>query len=83
MKPTDRDALIEALTSAYRERDAFGSILPSPAWFDLSPEDREAAFEAQLESRLLESLVSPDGLSSTARAVSERARSLGQLDADN
>ena len=81
MKPSDRELLIEALNSAFRERDAFGRVLPAPAWFDLSEEDREAAFEVQLEARVVESVVDKKGLSGTGRAVVERARRLGQLDA--
>ena len=83
MRPADRDALIEALSSAYRERDAFGRIQPAPAWWDLSPEDREEAFERQLGSRNLERAHDRDGFSSTARAVlgrSVRLRQLGQGD---
>jgi hypothetical protein len=82
MRPMERDALIEALSSAYRERDAFGRIQPAPAWWDLSPEDREEAFECQLVSRNLERVVDPDGLSSTARAVLQRAERLQQLGED-
>ena len=82
MKPSDRELLIEALNSAYRERDGFGRVMPAPDWFDLSPDEREAAFEAQLAARLLESAVDEKGLSGTGRAVVERASSLGQLTRD-
>jgi len=82
MRPSDRDLLIEALSSAFRERDAFGRVLPAPEWYDLSPDDREAAFEAQLEARLLESAADAKGLSGTARAVMARAGALGQLNRD-
>ena len=83
MRPTERDALIEALSSAYRERDAFGRIQPAPAWWDLTPEDREEAFERQLASRRLERVIDPEGLSSTARAVLERSARLRQLGQDD
>jgi hypothetical protein len=74
-----RDLLIEAMTSAFRERDASGRIVPSPAWRDLAPEDREAAFESQIAARHLERTLDPDGLSTTARAVLWRAWGLAQL----
>jgi len=75
----DRDALIEATASAFRERDASGRIVPSPAWRDLAPEDREAAFDHQIAARHVERALDPDGLSATARAVLLRARRLTQL----
>ncbi len=74
MSAPGRDELIEAAASAFRERDAAGRILPSPAWWDLSPDDREAAFDVQMASRTLERIVDPEGLSSTCRAVLERIR---------
>ncbi len=67
-----RLALIEAAVTAYRARDAAGTIRCSPAWRDLDPTDREIAFDLQLESRLLERALDPDGLSATARAVLAR-----------
>jgi hypothetical protein len=72
MADEPKDVLIEAAVSAFRERNAFGRILPASAWWDLAPEDREALFDRQLESRLLERAIDPDGLTSTARAVLER-----------
>ncbi|MBZ5497400.1 MAG: hypothetical protein LAP85_13445 [Acidobacteriia bacterium] len=66
--------LIEQAASAFRERNAWGRILPSPAWWDLSPEDREAACARQLESRLIERALNPAGLSTTVRAVLERLK---------
>jgi hypothetical protein len=66
--------LIEAAVSAYRERDSRGCILPSPAWRDLAPDDRELLFREQLESRILESALDPAGLSGTVRAVLSRIR---------
>jgi hypothetical protein len=73
------ELLIEAATGAFRERDASGRILPSPAWMDLSEGDRERLFKHQIESRLLESSLDPKGLSSTARAVLGRLPHLGQF----
>jgi hypothetical protein len=73
------DVLMEAAAGAFRERDAWGRILPSPAWCDLGPTEREALFELQMESRAWERLVGPGGLSGTGREVVRRARGLGQI----
>jgi hypothetical protein len=74
MSDSTRDILVESATSAFRVRDPSGRICPAPEWYDLAPADREALFQHQLESRLLERSVDPDGLSSTARAVLSRLR---------
>ncbi len=79
MSETDRDLLIEAAATAFRERDSEGRILFSPAWWDLPPEDREKAFDAQLAARRLERGADPEGLSATARAVLARGPWLGQI----
>jgi len=68
----ERDLLIEALTSAWRERDASGRAVPPPAWWDLPPDDRLLAFDAQAATRELERAVDPSGFSGTVRAVMER-----------
>lgn len=75
---TDRDALIEATLSAYRERDEAGRPRVAPAWADLSPEDRAAAFEASRVARALEAAWDPRGRSATVRAVAERVRGWSQ-----
>ena len=75
----ERESLIEATVSAFRERDAEGRICPSPAWWDLSPEDRDAAFERQLVARQFERAYDSDGLSATARAVLRRIPLLPQI----
>lgn len=72
MDPRDRDALIEAALTAWRPRTPDGRIHPHPVWADLPPDDREATFDATLRARSLESLVDPDGLSTTARTVLRR-----------
>ena len=72
MNEGTRDALLEGATSAWRDRDVEGKVVPSPDWWDLSPADREVLFERQMESRRLERSISADGLSSTTRAVLER-----------
>lgn len=73
------EALVEATLSAHRERDPSGRILPSGAWLDLAPDDREAAFDALVEARRLEAAWDADGLSATARAVLARVIRLDQL----
>ena len=69
MAAGDRSELVEAAVSAFRERNPSGRILAAPAWWDLSPEDRDLVFERQLQSRLLERALDERGLSGTARAV--------------
>ncbi len=81
MSDRDRELLIEAAATAFRERDPSGRILDSPAWADLPGDARAELFEWQREARTLERLASEDGLSSTARLVARRARDLRQLGA--
>ncbi len=69
MTDDSRDLLIEKAASAFRERNASGRILPSSSWLDLVPADREALFELQLESRLLERALNRKGFSTTVQAV--------------
>ncbi len=76
MTDEPKDLLIEEAVSAFRERNAWGRILPSPAWLDLRPADREAIFDRQLTSRIIERALDPNGRSSTVRAVLTR---LGQM----
>lgn len=66
------ELLIESLTSAWRDRDVSGRAVPPPAWWDLSPDARAFAFEAQATTRELERAVDPEGRSGTVRAVMER-----------
>jgi hypothetical protein len=68
------EILIEAAVSAYRERDSRGRILPSPAWYDLAPDDRDRLYTQQLTSRILESTLDSHGRSGTVRAVLARIR---------
>lgn len=80
MSPAEeRDALIEATLTAFRERNASGRVLPSPAWADLSPADREAAFDAQTAARRLEASHDPRGWNATVHAILGRARRLSQM----
>jgi len=75
MTDDPKDILIEEAVSAYRERTSSGRILSSPAWWDLSPEDREKLLNRQIQSRIVERALSPDGMSSTVRSVLNRIRS--------
>lgn len=70
----EEQLLVEKASTAFRERDADGRILPSGAWFDLPPEKREGAFEEIARLRELERALDPEGLSTTARAVLQRLR---------
>jgi hypothetical protein len=79
MSDPDLALLLEAAASAHRLRDAHGSLLPDPAWLDLPPQDRASAFAHQRAARLLESVLDPAGLSTTAHAVLARAATLPQL----
>lgn len=72
--PDERDALIEALAGAFRERSPRGDVRPHPAFFDLDDAGREEAFELSMEVRRLEAALDPEGLSATARAVLARLR---------
>jgi hypothetical protein len=65
----DEAELIERLTSAFRERRHDGAPLFSPAFYDLGPEAREAAFAHTVTARKLEAALDPEGLSSTSHAV--------------
>ena len=67
--PADRERLLEETLNAYRERDAHGRIIPSAAFFDLSEDDREQAFEDALDARRLEALLDANGQSSTVKAI--------------
>ncbi|NWG12556.1 MAG: hypothetical protein HXY20_03375 [Acidobacteria bacterium] len=72
MTDDPKDLLIEETVSAFRERNCWGRVLPSRAWWDLPPEDRDAVFERQLASRVIERALDPEGRSTTVRAVLAR-----------
>ena len=78
-RPDDAEVLLEAATTAHRERDTYGRLKPSPAWADLAPAQRNELFQRQQVARLIERAVDPQRLSSTARAVLDRIALLGQL----
>jgi hypothetical protein len=72
MTDDPKEILIEEAVSAFRERTSSGRILSSPAWWDLSPEDREELLKRQIQSRIMERATSPGGMSSTVRSVLNR-----------
>jgi len=69
MDERETECLIEQSISAWRPRDPDAGILPHPAWADLDPTARERLFDETTRSRLLESALDEEGLSTTARAV--------------
>ncbi|MBI3450392.1 MAG: hypothetical protein HY049_15935 [Acidobacteria bacterium] len=78
-RPMGDDALlIEAAAGAHRARDAWGNVIPSSDWADLTPAAREAAFELQMESRAIEALLDPEGIDTTGRAIMKRIEGVGQ-----
>jgi len=77
MSPGEQDdVLIEATVSVYRTLDADGLSQAPPEWWDLSPESRVRAFEAQVMARALESAMDERGWSGTVRAVMARISAL-------
>ena len=76
---SERERLIEAVVSAERRRAPDGRILPPAAFWDLSADDREAAYREQCLARSLEAAWDPRGLSSTGRIVLARIDRLAQL----
>jgi hypothetical protein len=72
MTPEQREALLEAVGSACRERDLDGNLTALPAWHDLDQASRVEAAERAAELRRMEAALDPEGLSSTARAVLAR-----------
>ena len=73
MTREEREALVAAVTSAWRPRTpGTGTLRGHPAWFDLDQEGRSEAFERTLEVRAQEAALDEEGLSTTARAVLAR-----------
>jgi hypothetical protein len=71
MSAREQAMLIEEAATAWRPRAA-DRTLEHPAWADLDPGARNAAFNEALVMRVLEAAIDPDGYSTTVRAV-ERA----------
>ena len=74
MTPAEREALIEQVVGAHRERDADGRPRAHPAWHDLDDDARREAFEQTLIARRLEAALDPAGNSTTVKAVLARIR---------
>ncbi|MEW5849566.1 MAG: hypothetical protein AB2A00_12180 [Myxococcota bacterium] len=73
MSPAEeRDALISAATTAYRQRDVSGALVVNPAWLDLDEPGRREAYAQTVLVRAVERAVA--GQSSTVRAVLQRIR---------
>jgi hypothetical protein len=70
LDPADRDALIEEVVSAHRERDPRGGgFRSSPAFWDLDEAGRLEAADAAARARVLEAALDPEGRSTTVLAV--------------
>jgi hypothetical protein len=75
MTPAERDALIEAGTTAHRTIDPFTRMVRGhQAFHDLDEDGRRIAYERTLATRVIERALDPKGLSTTARAVLARLR---------
>ena len=70
--PHETETLIEMAAGAFRPRDPDGRVRLHPAWADLEEADRRKAHETAERLRVMEAVMDPDGLSSTARAVLAR-----------
>ena len=75
MTPEEREALVEAVTTAHRTVDPFTRMTQAHhAFWDLDEAGRAEAYERSLSQRAVESALDPEGLSTTARAVLSRIR---------
>lgn len=74
MTPEQRASLIEQVATAWRPRDRDGGAREHPVWHDLEADDRLTSFEIGTQLRMIEALLDPQGLSSTAHAVLRRIR---------
>jgi len=68
---TDREALVEIASSAWRPRGT-DAVRPHPAWADLDAPGRREVYELTRVLRRLEAALDAEGLSTTARAVLDR-----------
>ena len=75
MTPEEREALIEAVTTAHRAIDPFTRMVRGhEAFHDLDDDGRRIAYERALATRTLERALDPHGLSTTVHAVLVRLR---------
>ena len=73
MTPEEREALIEAVTTAHRAKDPFTRMTRAhESWHDLDEEGRRIAYERTVVQRTMEAALDGEGLSTTARAVLAR-----------
>jgi hypothetical protein len=72
VRPAAHDLLIEAASTPFRARDAWGRGLPSPEFMDLPPAGRVELAARQMAARELERALHPLGWSGTVQAVMER-----------
>ncbi len=77
MTARQREALLEAATSPYRERRSGHRTLPAPEWWDLPAAAREELFRRQVAARALERALHPLGWSGTTQAVLARLSGQG------
>lgn len=70
----EQETQVEKATTAWRRRAPDGSIQVSPAWADLSADERRVAFDATVTQRAMEAALHPQGLSTTGLAVLARIR---------
>jgi hypothetical protein len=75
MTPDERDALIEAVTTAHRTIDPFTRMVRGhEAFHDLDDDGRRVAYERTLATRAIERSLDPEGRTTTVRAVMSRLR---------
>lgn len=74
MTTPEEEALIEAVTTAYRARDPDGSVRGHPSFYDLDASGRREAFERTVVQRRIEAGFDAQRLSSTGNAVLARIR---------
>jgi hypothetical protein len=72
MNERERDDLIEASVTAYRERDVDGHPMPPAEWWDLPPEALDELYRRQLLARAIDRAMDPAGQSATVKAVLAR-----------
>jgi hypothetical protein len=72
MNERELELALESATTAYRDRDAEGRLVPPPAWYDLPPEALDRLHRRQVLAREVERVIDPIGRNATVTAVLER-----------
>lgn len=75
MTPEQQALIVEEVASAYRPPST-DELRYHPGWHDLDAAGRRKAYELARALRPLEAALDPDGLSTTARAVLDRIRTI-------